>query len=82
MNKLWSVLLAVSMVLGSSEVWAKRLGGGSSIGKQSSNVTQRSTAPSQPAPTQGTQAAPAQAVWAWPGWPRPWALARASPSSC
>jgi len=61
MNKLWSVLLAVSMVLGSSEVWAKRLGGGSSIGKQSSNVTQRSTAPSQPAPTQGTQAAPAQA---------------------
>lgn len=61
MNKLWSVLLAVSMVLGSSEAWAKRLGGGSSIGKQSSNVTQRSTAPSQPAPTQGTQAAPAQA---------------------
>jgi predicted lipid-binding transport protein (Tim44 family) len=57
MNKLWSVLLAVTLALGSSEVLAKRMGGGLSIGKQSGNVTQRSTAPSQPA----QQAAPAQA---------------------
>lgn len=58
MNKLWSVLLAVTLALGSSEVLAKRMGGGLSFGKQSNNVTQRSTAPSQPAQQ---QAAPAQA---------------------
>ncbi len=57
MNKLWSVILAVTLAVGSSEVLAKRMGGGLSIGKQSNNVTQRSTAPSQPA----QQAAPAQA---------------------
>jgi predicted lipid-binding transport protein (Tim44 family) len=60
MNKLWSVLLAMALALGSTEVLAKRMGGGLSFGKQSNNVTQRSTAPAQPAqPAQ--QAAPAQA---------------------
>lgn len=57
MNKLWSVLLALTLAVGSTETFAKRLGGGLSIGKQSGNVTQRSTAPNAP-PAQ--QAAPAQ----------------------
>ena len=35
MNKLWSVLLVCAMALGSQEVWAKRMGGGTSFGKQS-----------------------------------------------
>lgn len=54
--KIWSVFLALVMVLSSTEVWAqKRLGGGMSFGKQSGNVTQRNT-PAQPAqaPTQNT----------------------------
>lgn len=59
MNKLWSVLLAMTLALGSTETFAKRMGGGLSIGKQSGNVTQRSTAPNTP-PAQ--QAAPAQAA--------------------
>ena len=40
-QKIWAPLLAITMAVGSTEVWAKRLGGGSSIGKQSGNVTQR-----------------------------------------
>lgn len=59
MNKLWSVLLALTLAVGSTETFAKRMGGGLSIGKQSGNVTQRSTAPNTP-PAQ--QAAPAQAA--------------------
>lgn len=59
-NKVWSVLLALSLAVGSADTFAKRLGGGSSLGKQSGNVTQRNAAPAQPAaPVQ--QAAPAQA---------------------
>lgn len=47
----WSVVvLTLGMVLGGVNAEAKRLGGGSSFGKQSSNVTQRnSTPPAQPA---------------------------------
>lgn len=55
--KFWSVFLALVMVVSSTEVWAqKRLGGGLSFGKQSSNVTQRNTPPAQPSqtPTQNT----------------------------
>lgn len=59
-QKIWATVLAITMAVGSTEVWAKRLGGGSSIGKQSGNVTQRSTAPAQPAQAP-TQAAPATA---------------------
>ena len=52
--KFWSVFLALVMVVSSTEVWAqKRLGGGLSFGKQSSNVTQRNTPPSQPAQAPG-----------------------------
>ena len=64
MNRLWSVMLVCAMVLGSQDVWAKRLGGGLSFGKQSGNVTQRSTAPTQAqaspqTPSQTTAARPA-----------------------
>lgn len=57
MMKLWSVLLVALMALGHADVEAKRLGGGKSVGKQSSNVTQRegSTA-TPPAATPGTPA--------------------------
>lgn len=66
MNTLWSVMLVCAMALGSQDTWAKRLGGGLSFGKQSGNVTQRSTAPSQPqaapqAPSQNAAARPATA---------------------
>ena len=52
----WSVVvLSLFMTLGSMNAEAaRRLGGGGSFGKQSGNVTQRNTAPAQPAaPTQG-----------------------------
>jgi predicted lipid-binding transport protein (Tim44 family) len=56
--KLWSVFLALVMVLSSTEVWAqKRLGGGMSFGKQSGNVTQRNTPPAQPAQAPAQNAA-------------------------
>jgi len=78
MNKVWSVMLVCAMALGSQDVWAKRLGGGFSFGKQSGNVTQqRSTAPSPqqatPAPTQNAAARPAAASPAAAAAPkRPW----------
>ena len=47
--KIWSIilsaLLAVTLTLGAADADAKRLGGGRSVGKQSSNVTQREAAP-------------------------------------
>ncbi|MCW5654622.1 TIM44-like domain-containing protein [Hydrogenophaga sp.] len=54
MNKLWSMVLVCAMALATQDVWAKRMGGGLSIGKQSGNVTQRSATP----PAQQSQAAP------------------------
>ncbi len=76
MNTLWSVMLVCAMALGSQDVWAKRMGGGLSIGKQSGNVTQRSAAPTQqatPAPTQNAAARPATASPAAAAAPkRPW----------
>ena len=60
--KLWSAILAAvftaSMLLAGAPAEAKRLGGGGSMGKQSSNVTQRQAAP--PA-QQATPPAAAQA---------------------
>lgn len=59
---LWSVVLVCAMVVGAQDVWAKRLGGGLSFGKQSGNVTQRSSTPpaqqAAPAPTQNAAARP------------------------
>jgi predicted lipid-binding transport protein (Tim44 family) len=46
------------MVLGSQDAWSKRLGGGLSVGKQSGNVAQRSSAaPGPQVAPQGTAAA-------------------------
>lgn len=71
--KLWSVVLAMALVLVSVEAdAARRLGGGKSVGQQSSNVTQReatrapgapgtpaqATAPAAPAPVAAPSAAP------------------------
>jgi len=77
----WSVVvLSVALAFGSMSAEAgKRLGGGGSFGKQSSNVAQRSTPPATPAgPSQGvnnaaakpTPAAPAPAPVQQPR--RPW----------
>jgi predicted lipid-binding transport protein (Tim44 family) len=56
MKSLLSVLLVCALALASVDADARRLGGGKSIGKQSSNVTQREAAPTAPA----TPGAPAQ----------------------
>ncbi|MBK6009060.1 Tim44 domain-containing protein [Ramlibacter ginsenosidimutans] len=51
--KLWTVLLAAALAVGAADAdAARRLGGGGSIGRQSSNVTQRqSTSPAPATPT-------------------------------
>lgn len=57
--KFWTLVLLIIMVLlGSDAEAARRLGGGKSVGQQSSNVTQREAAPA--APAQGGVASPAQ----------------------
>lgn len=59
--KLLSSVLVLSLVLGTQPALAgKRLGGGGSVGKQSSNVSQHNTAPTQPTATP-QPAVPAQA---------------------
>ena len=61
MNKLFVILLAAVLTLGSMEAEARRMGGGKSFGRQSGNVTQREAArtppntPPQSAPNQGAQ---------------------------
>lgn len=54
--KFWTLIFALFLVLASLNAEAARLGGGRSIGRQSSNVTQRQAAPA-PAPV--TPAVPA-----------------------
>lgn len=46
----WSVVLVCALVMGSQNVWAKRLGSGLSVGKSSSNVAQGNGPPAQQAP--------------------------------
>lgn len=75
--KLWTVLLAGVLALGALDAEAaRRLGGGGSIGRQSSNVTQRqSTPPAQPAaPANAQRQNQAQTPAAAPAQParRPW----------
>ncbi|MEI7783383.1 MAG: Tim44-like domain-containing protein [Betaproteobacteria bacterium] len=66
--KIWPALMAVvftlTLAFAGGEAQAKRLGGGKSTGKQSSNVTQREAAPpaAQPAPPSAPAAAPAAAA--------------------
>lgn len=53
--KIWTVFLVATLALASIDAEAaRRLGGGKSVGKQSSNVTQREATPAAPAaPSQG-----------------------------
>jgi predicted lipid-binding transport protein (Tim44 family) len=66
--KIWSALMAgvftLTLALAGTDAQAKRMAGGKSVGKQSSNVTQRdSAAPAaQPAPPSAPAAAPAAAA--------------------
>ena len=64
--KIWAALMAgvLTLALAGTDAQAKRLAGGKSVGKQSSNVTQRdSAAPAaQPAPPSAPAAAPAAAA--------------------
>lgn len=59
--KFWSLLFAVLMMLAGFNAQAARMGGGKSVGKQSSNVTQRQATPAQgaAAPAAGAAAAAA-----------------------
>jgi predicted lipid-binding transport protein (Tim44 family) len=63
MNKFLTIVLALVLTLGGVNAQAKRMGGGKSVGQQSSNVTQRQAAPSTPSTPPA--AAPAAA-------PKPW----------
>ncbi|OYD51002.1 Tim44 domain-containing protein [Acidovorax kalamii] len=81
MMKLWSVVLVAMLALAHADADARRLGGGKSTGKQSSNVTQRESAtpPATPgAPAQNVNSAaaakPAAAPAATPAAPakKPW----------
>ncbi len=77
-SSLWSLLLVCALALVSVDADARRLGGGKSIGKQSSNVTQREAtpnAPSAPAQQNATNAAPNKPATAAPAAApkRPWA---------
>ncbi len=75
MKKLLTALFVVAMSLGTMHAEAaKRLGGGKSVGQQSSNVTQREAA--KPAPAAAPNAAPAAA----PAAPHAPAPAAAQPS--
>lgn len=69
--KIWSTLFVVAltaaMAFTGADAEAKRMGGGKSMGKQSSNVTQREAAPSSAKP-----AAPAAAPAATPAPKKPW----------
>jgi predicted lipid-binding transport protein (Tim44 family) len=62
--KIWSIVLSAVMALSfgfssSSAEAAKRMGGGKSVGQQSSNVTKRDAAPAAPAAAPGAAAAAA-----------------------
>jgi predicted lipid-binding transport protein (Tim44 family) len=70
--KKWLVCLSMGLLVMSAEVQAKRMGGGSSFGKQSSRVTQMQKAPTAPTQAGTTAAKPAAAAPATPA-KRPWA---------
>ena len=78
MKKLWSMVLVAMLVVVHGTADAKRMGGGGSVGKQSSNVTQREAAraptqntPPQNAATQNAAGKPATAPAAAPA-KKPW----------
>ena len=67
--KIWQVILsavfAVTLTLSGTAADAKRLGGGGSVGKQSSNVTQRQAPAAAPATAPGAGAAAAAPKKPW-----------------
>jgi predicted lipid-binding transport protein (Tim44 family) len=79
MMKLWSVVLVAVLALAHPDADARRLGGGKSVGRQSSNVTQREAAmppaapgaPAQNAAMQSAAAKPAAPANATPPAPAP-----------
>jgi predicted lipid-binding transport protein (Tim44 family) len=79
MNKLWSVVLAAMLAAACVDADAARLGGGRSVGRQSSNVTQREAvrAPLAPARNVAGQSAavPTVAAQSAGAGTRPWGAA-------
>ena len=72
--KLWTILLAAVLVLGAFDAQAaRRLGGGGSVGRQSSTVTQRQAtpAPNNAAPSNNAATQPAAAPGAQPAAQQP-----------
>ena len=67
--KFWTLIIALVLTLAGLNAEAARLGGGRSIGRQSSNVTQRQAAPAQGV---ARPAAPAPTAPAAPAPKRPW----------
>jgi predicted lipid-binding transport protein (Tim44 family) len=73
MMKIWTLVVSLALVMGSVTAEAKRLGGGSSVGKQSSNVSKREATPAVPAQNVAKPAAtPAPAAPAAQPAKRPW----------
>jgi predicted lipid-binding transport protein (Tim44 family) len=77
LNRLWSVVLVCALAIGAQDAWAKRMGGGLSIGKQSGNVTQRNSPPAQQqaapqSPSQNAAARPGSAAQGAAAPKRPW----------
>ena len=72
MSKMMVSLLTVALLFGSVSAEARRMGGGGSMGRQSSNVTQRQATPPAAAPN---QVAPQNAAAARPGAAAPAAAA-------
>ena len=71
--KIWTlVLLAALALTGFNAEAARRMGGGKSVGQQSSNVTQRNAAPAAPAQQGMANAAPAPAPAPAMAPKRPW----------
>ena len=73
--KVWAMVLAATMVFAAGfDAEAARLGGGRSMGRQSSNVTQRQAAPAPMAPSQNATnvARPAAAAAPAAAAKRPW----------
>lgn len=60
MKKVWAMTLAAALAVMHPVVEAKRMGGGSSLGKQSSNVTQRQSVPPAAPAKPAQQQQPAQ----------------------
>jgi len=78
MKSLGSLFLAVALVLGSVQAEAARMGGGKSVGRQSSNVTQRQATPPA-APGAPAQQGASNAAAAKPGAAAPAAAAPKRP---